>query len=60
MMASGSIINRVKLKGTFRGLSRSASRTGMVTTAAQRRRSKVYEARRNAQQVRERLRDNSF
>ena len=59
-MASGSIVNRVKLKGTFGGLARSASRTGMVTTAAQRRRTRVNVARRNAQQARERLRNNSF
>ena len=58
-MAGGSIINRVQLKGTFKGLSRSASRTGLVTTAQNRRRARAYQSRKNSQAVRDRL-NNGF
>lgn len=57
-MASGSIVGAGRLKGTFKGLGRSASRTGYIQTAAQRRRVRANVARRNAREIRSRL--NSF
>lgn len=57
-MASGSIVGAGRLKGTFKGLGRSSSRTGYIQTAAQRRRVRANVARRNAQTIRSRL--NSF
>ena len=56
-MASGSMLGG-RLKGTFKALGRSSSRTGYIQTAAQRRRAKVNVARRNAREIRSRL--NSF
>ena len=56
-MASGSNIAQVRIKGTFGSLARSRSRTGMLTTAAGRRRAKNNAARRNAQQIRRKLQE---
>lgn len=57
-MASGSMLGG-RLKGTFKALGRSSSRTGYIQTAAQRRRTRANVARRNAREIRNRL-NNSF